>query len=328
MVLAYLFHNTFVFDNLVSYMMFFLILAYVHVRNVSESVQTSRFYTKTFSPYVSKFVIFPASIIVTALLIYMVNVPAISANKTLISAMSNQAEGPSKNLELFKKAYGYNSFGSTEVTEQLIQMTSQIPSQTQVDANTREQFFNFAKQKIEEKVAQTPHDARYLVFAGTFFNRFGQYDLGLDYLNKALVESPKKQSILFEMGTAYIGKQDTAKALASFKQAYELSTTSQESKIIYAVGALYARDVATIQKLLSEISQETIIFDNRFLSAYANIGDYQSVIAILTARIEKEPANKQHKLSLAYAYSTTGQKQKAIELIQAMIKEDPTFKEE
>ncbi len=326
MISAYIFHNIFVFDNLISYMLFFSFLAYVQSTNAEEKKE-GIFHHKHFGATIVNYVVIPVSVVGIVLAIYFVNIPAIKANQTLIAAMSTQTEGPTKNLDLFKQAYAYNSFGSTEVTEQLIQMTSQIPSQ-QVDPATRDLFYNFAKQKIEEKVAETPHDARYLVFGGSFFNRFGQYDTALEYLTKALAESPRKQSILFEMGTSYIGKKEPAKALVSFKQAYELSTSSQEAKIIYAIGALYAKDVQAIKEISSEISPETIINDNRFLNAYANIGDYNSVIVILNARLEKDPTNRQYKLSLAYTYATIGQKQKAIDIIRAAIKDDPTFKDE
>ena len=65
--------------------------------------------------------------------------------------------------------------------------------------------------------------------------------------------------------------------------------------------------------------------DNRFLQAYARVGDYQTVINILTYRLSLDPTNMQYKLSLASAYLQIGQKQKAISLINDMIAEQPSF---
>lgn len=333
LVAAYIFHNMFVFDNLISYIFFFSLLAYVHTVNVSRedaaahAGNTSKFYTKTFSPETAKYVLVPVVAIATILVVYFVNVPAIRANSVLIQAITPQSSGgPEKNLALFKQVFGYNSFGNSEAVEQLVQISSQISTVAEVPNDLKQQFYDYAKQKIEEKVKQTPGDARYQVFAGSFFNRFGQYDLAIPYLTKAIELSPRKQSIYFELGTAYLGKKDYQKAFDLFEKAYNLDTSFSDAKVIYAVGALYTKNTSLIQKLYGELGQDVIVSDNRFLRAYADIGDFQSVIQILSARLQKDPTNLQYQLSLASAYVQLGQKQKAITVIQAMIKQDPTFK--
>jgi tetratricopeptide (TPR) repeat protein len=83
-----------------------------------------------------------------------------------------------------------------------------------------------------------------------------------------------------------------------------------------------------LQQLSSQLDPQTVISDNRFLNAYAAIGDYQSVINILTTRLGQDPKNAQYKLSLASAYATIGQKQKAISLINEIIADNPSFKDQ
>ncbi len=178
------------------------------------------------------------------------------------------------------------------------------------------------------KIDETPHDARYLVFAGNFFNRFGKYDEAITYLNRALEESPKKQSIYFELGSSYIGKNDLQKMFELFKKSYELNPNTHESQILYALAGIYTKNQAVLVEMGKVISNQTIITDNRFLKAYADIGDYNMVLAILNARLQIDPNNKQNNLYLASIYVTIGQKQKAIEVLQAMIVRDPSFKAE
>ncbi|OHA93185.1 MAG: hypothetical protein A3H52_03075 [Candidatus Zambryskibacteria bacterium RIFCSPLOWO2_02_FULL_39_26] len=328
MMVAYIFHNIFVFDNLISYILFFTFLAYVHSISVEKAETNSKFYTKIFRNNISNFIITPIVIILTAMTIYYVNIPAIKANKTLIQAINiNGLAELEKHLELFKKVFAYNSFGSSEALEQLAQFTSNVFS-SQAPDNIKQQFYDFTRGKIEEKVAKTPKDARYLVFAGSFFNRFGQYDQAVKYLERALQESPKKQSIYFELGTSYIGQGNNQKMFELFKQAYELNPQSKESRIIYTIGAIYTKNSAVLKEMATFIDQDTIIFDNRFLTTYVRIGDYNSVINILSARIQKDPNNKQNKLDLASTYVNLGQKQQAIDIISQMIKDDPSFKAE
>lgn len=333
MISAYLFHNTFVFDNLISYIMFFSLLAYIHSTQIAYKENISSFYTKTFSSNVANYLIIPIVGLGTVLMLYFVNVPAISANKTLIKALTPTQISPTErtynenNLDLFKKVFDYNSFGSTEGVEQIVQVAIQVNSMG-VPATIKQQYYNFAREKILEKLAQTPNDARYLVFAGSFFNRFGQYDEAIKYLERAIEASPKKQSIYFELGSSYLGKGDSAKMFQVFKEAYELEPNSPESKIIYAIGAIYTNNTAILNQMSSEISEDILISDNRFISTYANVGNYDMVISILNKRIERNPEDKQTKLSLASTYMQLGQKQNAINVIQKMINEDPSFKQE
>jgi tetratricopeptide (TPR) repeat protein len=324
MFAAFIFHNIFVFDNLISYIMFFSFLAYVHAVSVEKQEATGQFHVKKLSNGTIYGSVAGVGVLVVCA-VYFVNIPAILANKTLIQAISPQSGGAEKNIELFKKVFAYNSFGSTEAIEQLVQVTGDITA-SQIPDTLKQQFYDLAKSKIVEKVASSPTDARYLVFAGSFFDRFGQYDESIPYLERAIKESPGKQTIYFELGSAYLGKGNTNKMFELFKQAYQLSTTSQESRIIYAIGAMYTKNVKVLQELSPLIPKDIVVHDERFLQTYAKLGDYNSVTAILTARLAEDPNNSQTKLSLASAYTVTGQKQKAIDIIRDMIAKDPNFK--
>jgi O-antigen ligase/tetratricopeptide (TPR) repeat protein len=326
MIVAYVFHNMFVFDNLFSYIFFFSLLAYVHSLSVAHHHNEGEDHGKI-SIELKHYIIAPIVIIASVFTIYTVNIPALRANQTLIEAMKPQPQGGvDKNLNLFKQAFDYNSFGSSEALEQLVQVSLQIIPASQIPDSIKQQFYDFAKIKIEEKIARTPNDARYLMLAGGFYNRFKQYDEAIPYLEKAIEASPNKQTIYFELGSSYLGKGMPDKMFEVFKKAYDLKPTSTESKIIYVAGAIYTRNVAVLKEILPTISPEVLELDNRILNAFADVGDFQSVIYILTARLQKDPDNAQYNLSLASTYLSMGQKQKAIEIIEAMIKKNPEFR--
>ena len=327
MISAYVFHNIFVFDNLISYIIFFSILAYVHTASQVKKEETSKYYTRTFSSDAINYVVFPIVVILTAGVVYFVNVPAMQANTTLIKAISSQGNDLEKNITLFKQVFTYNSFGSTEAVEQLVQTTSKL-SALQVSETMKKEFYDLAKLKIEEKVASTPTDARYLVFAGSFFNRFAQYDEAIKYLDRAIVESPKKQSIYIELGTSYLGKGDKQKMFELFQKAYELRTTAPEAQAIYAIGAIYAKNEKVLKEMLAILPKDIVISDARFLKAYSDVGDYNGALLILNTRLEKNPTNLQDKFTLAEVYYRLGQKQKAISLIREMIVQEPRFKDQ
>jgi tetratricopeptide (TPR) repeat protein/O-antigen ligase len=328
LIAAYVFNNIFVFDNLVSYILFFSVLGYVHTRAVSDFKPTGKFYEKTFSADNRNYVFTPIIAVVCLAGVYFINVPAILANTTLISAITppTSIAELSNNLANFKKVFAYNSFGTSEALEQLVTFSAQVESSQQVSDTLKQQFYDLGNQQVQIKIERTPHDARYLVFAGDFYQDFGQYSTALTYLKQATVESPRKPSIYFDLGQAYVGLGDYASAFTAFQTGYELAPDSSDGQIIYAVGAIYDKNAEVLSQVLPQIATSTIYSDNRFLQAYAAIGDYQTVIAILNERLATDPTNAQYELSLASAYLQIGQKQKAIDLINQIIAQDPTFK--
>ncbi len=330
LVIAYVFHNMFVFDNLISYIMFFTLLAYIHSHNDKTIEADNEFYKSTFSLETINYVVIPSAVLLTIVMVYLVNVPALQANQVLIKAISPQKEGGiDKNLSLFKEAFSYNSFGSSEVLEQLVTNASMVISSQSGPTNTQKQaFYDLAREKIEQKIKQTPNDARYLVFAGSFYNRVGQYDEAIKYLEKALELSPNKPTILFEIGSSYLGKKDFEKVPAYFKQAYDLKPDSREATILYAISAIYTRNEAVLKELSPKIDPEVIITDNRFLSTYVSIGDYNSALSIMNVRLQRDPKNKDTRIQLASIYATMGQKQNAINVLRSIIADDPTFKQQ
>ena len=328
LVIAYVFHNMFVFDNLISYIMFFTLLGYIHSQNDKTVRAESGFYKINFGSEALNYVVMPSVVVLTIATVYFVNIPALQANQMLIQAISPQKVGGiDKNLSLFKNAFGYNSFGDSEILEQLVTNASMvIGTQSGPSEMQKQAFYDLTREKIEEKIKQTPKDARYLVFAGSFYNRVGQYDEAIKYLERALELSPNKPTILFEMGSSYLGKKDLKNVSKYFKQAYDSKPDSREATILYAISAIYTQDSQVLKELSNKLSPEVIVTDNRILSAYVGIGDFNSALNIINIRLQRDPKNKDTKLQLASIYATMGQKQNAINVLRTIIADDPTFK--
>jgi tetratricopeptide (TPR) repeat protein len=325
MICAYVFHNIFVFDNLISYIMFFSVLAFVHTLYGEDLGGLDYYKNKSYSRDTINYVVLPSVTVFLLISLYFLNYPAYSANKTLIRAISPQGN-LSKNLDYFKKAFSYNSFGNDEIIEQVIQAASNLPKS--VDPKVVSDFQNFAESKIVEKIEKTPHDARYLVFAGSYYNNIGRYDESLEYLKRALVESPNKQSILIQIGTNYLVRGDTTTMMEYFRKAYDLKPSYIESAKILAIGAIYSKDAKTLQEISPKLDENSVISDDRFLRAYIGINDFNSALAIVNARLKMDPNNVQNNLTQAGIYVTIGQKQKAIEVLSKLSQNHPEYKSE
>lgn len=325
LIAAYLFHNIFVFDNLISYILFFSILAWVSSR--PTATETALKPARTFDAETVNYLFLPFTAILLVLSIYFVNIPAIQTSKNLILGISNQKDGVTKNLEYLKKAVSYNSFGRSEVLEQLTNVSIQVLSSQSTDT-VKQEFLNLTDSQIKEQIKRTPEDARYLLLGGSFYNRIGQYDKAIPYLTDAVKYSPNKQTMYFELGSGYLGKGDYKKALDLFAQGYNLEKNNPDAQVIYALGGIYAGKPDIVKAMFEKIGQDKIISDDRVLQAYINIKDYNSAIAILSERLRKNPTDYKIELNLASVYATMGNKAKAIELLKDVEAKNPSLKEQ
>ena len=234
---GYFFQNLFVFDNLTSLIYFGTILAYIESMSRVE-VESSRKLKienkKTIEDAEDlTFIVSGGAVILAIVLIYIVNYNGFMQNATLMRALSDRSAGPAHNLELFKETIAYNSFGTAEAREQLGQLSMNGFDRSKGISDIQKQFLDLAGSELKKQATILPSDARYQIFAGSFFVRVGVIDEAIAYIQKASELSPKKQTILFELGSAYYNKKDLVKAEETFKKAYELAPEYGEAEKYY-----------------------------------------------------------------------------------------------
>lgn len=323
---GYFFQNLFVFDNVTSYILFFAVIAYVHSRKISQSVNLPVKEGIIISPSIANFIFIPIIGALTLFSFYFFNYKGYSASRALIQAMTPHSEGVAKNLEFFKKALAYGSFGDSEIREQLVQSAVRI-STSDATPEIKQALFDLTVAEMTKQLAKTPDDARYHLFTGSMLTAFKQYDQGLKGLQKASELSPNKQTIRFEIIGNLINSGKMADALKLAKETFELETSSNPSRVIYAVAAIYAKENKLADELLAPI-QGTAFIDDRVISAYAFTKQYGKIIPIIQAKINSDPSNIQNHISLAAAYLGNNQREAAVAEIQKIIEINPQFKEQ
>lgn len=235
---GYFFQNLFVFDNISSLILFGTILAYIegvaHTKDVSENDGPSKLVTKDGEDLT--FLISGGAIILAIVLLYTVNYKGFMQNTTLIRALTEDSQsGRVHNLNLFKEAIAYDSFGTTEVREQLPSFAlGAFKVNDGVISDIQKEFLLLAKSEVEKEAERLPTDARAHNFAGSFLLKIGKADEGLVYLNKAHELSPAKQMILFDIANGYYIKKDLAKAEEVLKETYELAPEFPSAVKYYA----------------------------------------------------------------------------------------------
>lgn len=286
---AYFFHNLFVFDQLVSYILFFSLMAYVHSSSGGTIEKKPAPPEATAYPALSY-----AVIIIMLPVIYFINVKPLITNVSLIKSLmyvGGDDNGKLVAAHALEKAYNTSRLGRPETVEQIAANVAPILS-SGISSDEKNAFFNFAKTAVLNQATDFSGDARYEIIAGTFLAQLGSLDEAVPHFERAKQLMPGKQLVYFEYGNVLLNKGDRAGALSLFKQAYDLAPQYEEAKVVYLIGAIYAGDHNLESKLSLEIGMSTVLFDNRILSAYYNSGRKSEALMILNKRIELDPANK------------------------------------
>ncbi len=328
---GYFFNNLFVFDNAISYIYFFTLLAFIHAGAVRDQVPTGRMAAPVDQAKRMRVGV-PLVVIATIFSLYAVNVRGILANQTLLQALVPH-ETPLENLEYFKKAFAYRTVGRQEVVEQLSMITLRIQD-SDLPAEIKTAFAEEAAQDLELLIKEQPGDTRLHLFAGSFYRAFGVMDQALAHLERARELSPGKQTTYFELGSTLIANKEYNKAFELLKHAYDMEPRFDQARVNYAVGAAFIGredivDEMVALKLAEHDAQGgTFSFDDRLIQAYITLNEYKKIVAFLEEAVKRAPTNSQYHVSLAAAYDRIGRRDKAIKALEQAIELNPGFKDQ
>ncbi len=322
---AYFFQNLFVFDNLISYVYFFLLLAYLH--QASQLNYDSK--TKSNAPIKPLAWVGIAVIVALSLgAIYKVNAAPLKTGRGLIQALVSQPD-PKQNLGWFQKTVNYQSpIGDREVREQLLSQAEALARNERLTIEERQAFLAYAFKQMEEVVKDNPEDARLALFMGSFLGRFGKSDQATVYLEQALKLSPNKQSILFAIASNYIVSKDYVRAESVFKQAYELDPDYLEARKYYGLILLMNGKIQAARDLLVPVYGSIAVPDPQFINWFAETRQYNLVLEAWQKLAPANPNNAQYQFALAAAYLAVGRRADSIATIEKIIAISPSHKEQ
>lgn len=317
---GYFFYLLFTFDNITSYLFFVSLLGYITVRATQS--EAPLFAQKSFAATYT-----PALLIGVVILVFgagwYVNADAIAQNRSIIRGISTHAAGPSQNLVYFKEAIAYRGVGTQEAREQLSQAAISIVGAQSVATDIKQQFVQTAADAMTAQANEASQNARFPFFLGILFDHAGLFADGKVWLEKAKSLSPRKQSILFELGLNAFARQDTAQALAYFKEAYDLAPAYGEARLYYAAAAIRNQNDALAEELLAPMITAGTAADARIASAYASRNRYDKIAEIWEAYIALHPQELDARLTLAGAFYTAGNRAQSIAVLEKAKRDIP-----
>ncbi len=314
-------HNLVVFDNIVSYIFYGVLLALIHSQIAKD--KTPLWSSVEVHKDVVVAVITPLVVVVTGLTMYLLHSPGMYAAGDMIDAL--RANNPDTMLAEFRVALDRDSFANQEIREQLTQRVQGALSSPQISEETKIKLFSAVEQELLEQIEEKPGDARLHVFISTFYRNAGQLERAKAELEVARSLSPNKQAIILEQGIVAYQMQDIETAHAFFKEAYELAPEFPAARTFYiATLTLRGEDQEAIPllegKFLRHAAQNPVV---RSVVNETNAHPVQVIIS--EYRIEKNPDVAQHRVDLAVAQHGLGDTEAAIETLNEAIAVIPEF---
>ena len=321
---GYLIHNIFVFDNIVSYIFYGTILAYIHSRvgtNIPSLV------TRKIDVRMVEQIAVPVLVVAVCVMIYVVNVPGIQASKDIIKAF--RAKDPATMLTWFDTALAHNSFGNQEIREQMTQKVQSILQTPEISEEVKKKALARVEEELLKQIAEKPGDARVEVFISSFYRMTGNVDRAVEHLAIARTLSPNKQLIIFEQGLAQLQKQEYATATAFFKEAYELDKDLTEPRVLYAMSAIYSGQLGLVDELIQTEEQKNAFAVNEFaVQAVYKAKMYPLLKDMFERQIVQKPTEPQPRTNLSFILNESGDSAGAIAVLTKAGEDIPTFKEQ
>ncbi len=266
---AYSFHNLTVFDNIISYILFFSVLGWVYAvsqEGKCRETETVGLELKLNS-LTAKFAAVAVAAALAGALVWFVNADAYRANKSLLSVLTDMAHARAlaninkvddgiarakSALVKFEITDSYNSYGTQEAREHFAQNANTILRAKWVPKDLKQEYFIAGTEALKAQKSVVPSDARFPLFLAGLYESAGLLEQGGKELIRARELSPNKQTIILKQGINALGRGLQEEAITYFKEAYELDKTYPQALALYAKALTQAGRADEAQKVMRD----------------------------------------------------------------------------
>jgi O-antigen ligase/tetratricopeptide (TPR) repeat protein len=319
-IAGYITHNMFVFDFLVSAMLFIMILAYVSARSPrfgSDEIDVP--HAKPARADVEPAAVALAVVGLCAT-VWITVVPAISGANGMITAMSTPYVDEKQ--AIFEQIIAERKTGYTEAIEQFVVSAIQVAGTAELPEDIRSGYVASAQKAINAETDRVPDSVRMLMFRGVLESRLGQTDIAVTTFERMATLAPSRPNNLEMLIDAYQTRakpEDITKARALAAYVYSLAPDNLESVIAYARTLILDKKVEEAEALLAPYDLYAEGKGTALFSAYQTVGRFDRVATILERYLADKPGDMELSYSLAATYFQGGQKQKAIATLQTLL---------
>jgi len=319
-IAGYITHNMFVFDFLVSAMLFVMVLAYISARSPRfGSAEIESIHAQPARADVEPAAV-ALAVVGLCVTVWVVIAPTMSGASGMITAISTPYVDEKQ--VLFEGIIAERKTGYTEAVEQFVVSAIQVAGTAELPEDVRNGYIASAQQVINNEIDRVPDNVRMLMFRGALESRLGQNDAAISTFERMAELAPRRPNNLEMLIDAYQTRgtpDDVTKArqLAAF--IYELAPDNLESIIAYARTLILDKKVTEAEALVAPYDLYMEGKGTALFSAYQAIGRFDRVAEILERYLADKPGDMELTYSLAATYFQGGEKQKAIATLQTLL---------
>jgi tetratricopeptide (TPR) repeat protein len=322
LLVAYVVHNSFIFDTSANFILFFTILGFISFlsdKNIGEAPVLNK---KLVNPALM-FTVTGILIIAVSVLIYKTNILQAEANFTSTRGIIAGWDGDFKGAIIkYKESISYGTPGVYEFRHRMAQYLVDYSSNKSLSPEIIEAL-NYAIAEVQKNADTRPLDYLPELYLSRMYIILGKGNANPSYNDKALEHSLRALKIAptfvrtyYEVGQAYLNKKDYAKAIEYFSKAVELNP---EVGISYWYLGAVQMELGDLQNGLKSLEQAlnkgygpSEGDYQRLLSVYLKLNDFDKIVSIYEKLVIKNPKNPQYRASLAVAYAKIGKIDEAV----------------
>lgn len=339
LIIAYIIHNSFIFDTSANFIAFFTILGFISFLNEN----TTNLYTNTANIKKPKNTIFNLAgvfmFIAVAVLIYQTNIIPTKANyattRAIIRGWEKDFNGA---IEKFKEAVAYENFGKYEIRHRFAQFVLDFVSSGKITSE-REEVIKFVIKEVEKNAAESRLDylpylylSRLNIVLGKDDPASPHNDIALGHVSRALEISPTFVRAYYEIAQVYLNKKDYVEAANWFEKAANLNPGTGISYWYWGLTELEAGNTEKgIELVNTAFSKNYGASENdlaRLLNAYVKVDYLPGIVDAFERLIIINPKKAQYHASLAAGYVRLGRIDDAVAQAREAVKIDPAFEAE
>lgn len=322
LLVAYFLHNLVVFDNIISYIFYGVMIAYIHHKVAKPIPAIDRI---NVSKQMAEQFAIPIVVIVTSMTVYMVNVPGLLAAGDIIDALRASGTGKGIGLEEFDRALNRNSFAEQEIVEQLIQHTNSKVNDQNFSVEDRQRLITRTEQAALTLVNHKPGDARVHNFLASLYRSAGQIEKAREQAEIAHTLSPQKPILIIEQALIELQVEDYEAARTLLEEAYKLAPDNYTTVSFLAATMMFQGEVEEAKILVGDKFKEHFAMRDISIRSVQAAGDVEYLKEILEIRIGREPNNPQYRASLASLYYDEGDIEMAVAILEEAAALSPAF---
>lgn len=324
---AHFFQVLFVFDNLTSYLLFFAVLAYLHVSSLREI----RRHAASVHPAAPTAAMVLAGLAALPLL-YLGNIKPIRAASAILTALNiNQTHPPAGKVDAliaaFEQGIRLKTFGTTELREQASQTAGVMLRDASLAVQDKQKFYSFAIRELEAQTAENSYDMRAKAFLATLYGSAGRPADAVRIASGALGVNDRRQQFYFVTAEAYLAAGAADQAIAALRRAYALAPAYNEAATNLGSVLILSGREAEAEAFFREHYGSAVVGSESFATAYAQRGNFARSLLEWAEVVRKSPHDPRTHAELGVALARVGRIEEAVREVEEAMHREPRFQE-